>query len=820
MRNAGGARRLGMALALAGVAVLASVDAHADAEARRLVPLLRGASSLPVRHPLADPEGRIPLVVRLPVGQEVRAHGLLPLGDGVGALRLAPDAVAAFAAAHPDWQVWTGPPRRPQLDYSGANWTRATPFRAATGLDGSGVVVGIIDTGIDVMHRDFRDASGKTRIAWLLRREPPRGKHPELEARFGCTEPAEAPCAIYDAADLDAAIANGTGPSDTNGHGTHVAAIAAGNGSISSTSEPAYVGVAPGATLVVAAPSSEGFSDPDILNAARFVFDRADAMNLPVVLNASLGSEFGPHDGTSELERGLAAMVGDAQPGRAVVVAAGNEGSLYPGINGDGPYGIHTEVFVSRYGTTRVPVVSPGAKGPIAGAGFVWLTFDPGDTVEVGLDGPGGAVIPFIAPGDDRGWHDDRLRAGVINSETGASRIPAGSRGAIVTWSGTWDANEPIELLLRGAGHARLWLSATGGAAYGNGLGLMFPRARRSGTVAVPASHPDLIAVGCTVNRRAWPMLEGGVLVLADMTLDDVCSFSAAGPNATGAMKPDLLAPGMNIVSAMSRDVDPRTSDATIFAAPECPQGTKYCYLADDTHAVSSGTSMSSPQVAGAIALLLQRDPTLTQRQLLQVLQGSAARASGGKPFDVAAGPGRIDLLGALELIDGRALSVEASAEASWFNLSSDYLRSDAVRPIVGVLELRDAEGHLVGTAPSGTLELLVEGARVTESLARVAPGLWRFAVAALPNSGGTKARIEIKIRGKSLGSRLLNVVADPWLADGYRAASGGCSVATVELAQSKGRDSTTMVWLVVAALGALSTRAVTSSRARLRSRR
>ena len=801
------------ALSLGLASSFVATRAQADAEARRIVPLLRGLPSQPARlHPLADPEGRIPLLVRLPSGANAKVNGLLPLAPGLASLHLGVDAVPSFAAAHPDWQVWAGPPRHPLLDYAGTNWTRVVPFRAATGLDGSGVVVGIIDTGIDVMHRDFRDASGKTRIAWLLRREPPRGKHAELEARFGCSDPAQAPCAIYDAADLDAAIENGNAPGDTSGHGTHVAAIAAGNGSISANSSPLYVGLAPKATLVVAAPSSEGFSDPDILNAARFIFDRGEALNLPVVVNASLGSEFGPHDGTSELEKGLASMVGDDLPGRAIVVAAGNEGSLFHGAPGEGPYGIHTEVFVSPYGITRVPIVAPGASGTITGAGFVWLTFDPGDEVEVGLEGPAAVSIPLVSPGDDRGYHDDELRAGVINSETGVNRIPVGSRGAIVSWSGNWKATEPVELLLRGRGHARLWLSTTGGASFGNGLGLVFPRARKSGTIAVPASHPELIAVGCTVNRRAWPMVEGGVVVLADLTLDDVCSFSAAGPNATGAMKPDLLAPGMNIISAMSRNVDPRTTDGAIFAAPVCPDGKSFCYVADETHAVSSGTSMSAPQVAGAIALLLQRDPSLTQRQLLHVLQGSTARPGGARPFDVAAGPGRIDLMGALELLDGRALATEPSAETSWFNLSADYLRSDAPQAVTGIVELRDADGHLVGTVADGALELVVDGARVTESLARVAPGLWRFAVTAPANAGGTVARVEVKSRGKSLGFRVLRIAADPWMTDGRVAATGGCGVGRGSL-----RADRNGAWLMALLLiGALRV----TSRARPRWRR
>jgi MYXO-CTERM domain-containing protein len=759
-------------------ALVATPFARADVPAARLASHLdrvRPSASLP--HPLADPEGRIPLLVRVPSGRDPRGWSLLPVAEGLGALHLDASAVDAFAQSHPELTVSTSPPRRTQLDYAGDNWTRAVAFREATGLDGKGVIVGILDTGVDVLHPDFRDADGRSRIAWLLRREAPLGRHPELEARYGCTDPAQSPCAIYSAADLDELIAKGSGPGDRNGHGTHVAGIAAGNGGILGGATPRYVGVAPGATLVVAAPSSSGFSDPDILNAARFIFDRADELGMPAVINASLGSEFGPHDGTSELERGLASMVGDEHPGRALVVAAGNDGALYESPDGGGPFGVYTEVSVSAHGITRVPVVNPGATGTVSGAGFVWITFDSEDRVEVALDGPAGVSIRFVEPGDDLGYRDDELSAGVINDQRGPGRIPEGSRGAIVSWSGRWPADAPIAVLLRGEGHARMWVSTTGGAGYGNGLGLSFARARKSGTIAIPATHPELIAVGCSINRRAWPMLEGGVAVVADLTLDDVCSFSAAGPNALGVMKPDLLAPGMNVVSSMSREADPRTTEADIFASPVCPKGVSYCYVADETHGVTSGTSMSAPHVAGAIALLFQKDPTLTQRTLLDWLQSSVAKPTGAPPFRVAAGPGRLDLLGVLQRLDGRTLPTEASAASSWFNLSADYLRPEAAYPIQGVLELRSAEGELVGSVAEGALELRVRGARTTEALARVAPGLWRFAVAGEPGTAGTKATVEVRYRGESLGVRTLAVASDPWAADGRVQAAGGCSV-------------------------------------------
>src|SRR5690606_19733892 len=145
---------------------------------------------------------------------------------------------------------------------------------------------------------------------------------------------------------------------DEEGHGTHVASIAAGNGG-TGDGEPRYVGIAPGATIIVASPMSPsgGFADAGSLNAARFIFDRPDALGAAAVVSLSVGSDFGPHDGSSDLESGLAALVGDDKPGRAIVVAAGNSGALYS-VEGDpGPLGVHTEAHASPSALTRVPIV-------------------------------------------------------------------------------------------------------------------------------------------------------------------------------------------------------------------------------------------------------------------------------------------------------------------------------------------------------------------------------------------------------------------------------------------------------------------------------
>lgn len=779
------------------------------AAAQPLAPRLVRHLDRPGRaHPLGDATGRIAVTTRLPRGVSAASLGLWEVAPGIGARRFLPAEVEPYAAAHPGLSLSIRPPLRPLLDVSGA-WTQANRFRADTGLDGAGVVVGVVDTGIDVRHEDFRDAAGKTRIAWLLGAGPPRGLHPELEEKFGCDDPEKSSCAVYDAADIDRILA-GTGPGDARdveGHGTHVASIAAGNGG-PSAGPARYVGVAPMATLVIAAPfAGGGFQDADILNAASFVFDRAAALGMPAVLNLSLGSDYGSHDGLSTLEQGLEALVGDEHPGRAVVVAAGNSGALYTDKNGGGPYGIHTEVTVSPSEVTRVPI-SAGAVA--SGQGYVWITFQPGDDVEVGLRGPDGSSwIGFVGKGDGVGYESGSeatlVKAGIINNLPDRNpAMTAEMNSASVIFTGHWSAGT-FEILLRGQGHASLWITATGDAVDE----LQFTRALRAGTINVPATAPALIAVGCTINRLRWSALVGGELVLDGFggdpaaVPDGACYFSSSGPTPLGVAKPEISAPGGYVAAAMSADADPRLGSGGLFDLGGCPAGSGFCALVDGTHAVAAGTSMSAPHVTGAAALLFQLDRTLTQARLVDVLQAGAHRPVGLVPDAAQLGPGELDLLGARDaLLDPATAPEDPDPTKSWFTLSSAFARPDVTWPVWGTIELRRLDGTIAGGVDGKQLELLVEGGAVYQPVVKVARGMYRFAVAGRRGDDGQAMRVEVRYAGLALGSVTLPVGEDVWRAQDptFGAASGAC-------ATGGSRGSAWGAGALLIALGALSAR-------------
>jgi subtilisin family serine protease len=220
-------------------------------------------------------------------------------------------------------------PLRRELDVSLPE-IRASLVHAATPANrGAGVIVGIIDSGIDFRHGAFKDVNDQTRIRsiWDQTLTPQANESSPSGFNYGVE---------YSMAKINQALAAANPATvvrhsdDEVGHGTHVAGIAAGDGSDPGLGKPAFtfVGVAPEAEIIFVANRSdtqEFGNSVTTLEAVRYIFARAGQLNRPCVINLSQGDNIGPHDGTSLLERGIDAELG--APGRAFVKSAGNEGA-------------------------------------------------------------------------------------------------------------------------------------------------------------------------------------------------------------------------------------------------------------------------------------------------------------------------------------------------------------------------------------------------------------------------------------------------------------------------------------------------------------
>ncbi len=746
--------------------------------------------------------GSIGARVLLPPGVRARDVGLVEFTPGFARLRGSPADLVAFAAGHPSLEIEVTPPLHTLLNNASAYVFAREAI--AQGLDGSGVLVGVADTGLDVTHPDFLDSQGHTRVAWLLDLSaPPRGVHRDLEEKFGTTGSAGLVAgAVWSAEDIDAAVAAGapsTLPHDEVGHGTLVTSCAAGNGL---SGQSGYRGIAPAATILLARITGAGTTSidaDDMLRGVAFLYDRADALGEPVVVNLSLGTDFGPHDGTLVWEQALASFVGPDHPGRALVAAAGNSGSI---AMADGPL-VHQNVHVNEGTTARVPIPTNGARH---GGVDVWVAMHSGASLRVGLDGPDGTWIAPVPSGASAGKSQGGYNAGIYNGSEAASPVPARSHGAVVVWQGNWPVGS-YAVTLSGSGTADLYVEANGDAAGPQGRPLGFANGVRESTINLPATNPSIIGVGCTINKKSWrdaqthvqslpvPLLDlaGGLPNANGLTREPIdgepCWFSSAGPTLTGVQKPDIMAPGAAIVGALSRQAVP-PAGASIFTNELCvEESDPSCQVIDPQHGISFGTSFSSPIVAGTVAVMLQHDPTLTEDEILAALQGGSHRLRGPAPFEDQSGVGEVDVLGAIAAVDRLRdphLVLPVRSE-SWLTLGADFCLADGSTPLQAILELRASRTDVSAPPADGFGEgrlaayARVDGRPFEDAVqtTRRGPGVWLVTVQLPPGLGGSTLTVGATFDGVPIvAEKTIPIATDVWNSEYAATVRGGCRLA------------------------------------------
>ncbi len=715
---------------------------------------------------------------------------------------LGPAGASAATTTSAAERVFWSPPRRLLLDraVSSIHLPQYVDFARSLGGDaatGAGVVIGTVDSGVDFAHPDLQNPDGTTRVAWFIDfADSPHGLYPELEEQFGCTGE-EFSCGVLSASEINTLLENET-PTDARGraialatdrlgHGTHVTSLAAGRGASSAR----YTGVAPEATLIVARVASvtSSVSDAGVLMATRFIFDRADEMAMPAVVNLSLGGDFGPHDGSSAIGQALEQLV--EQPGRAIVVAAGNSGTLYGAdtLPYPEPLGIHTEVHLPDGDQARVPMLLPRAHGDLTGAVYVWVGARDTDRITVGLESAGGkSVIPPVPPGGVAIDEGDDVTAIIVNRADldeldGAEDY---SRGAAIVLDGTFRPGQVYGIIVGGAGNAQLWVQSEGQLSPELSEGVVFPGATRSGTITIPAVSPELIAVGATVNRTDWPSRDDGLVSLSDLggewVVEGPAFFSSHGPNRAGHPKPDILAPGVALVGALAGAADPvvdgELNPLSIFGISNVCDESPGCSVVSDRYAVTLGTSMAAPIVSGAAALLLEQQPSLTQRELMTLIYAGARQTPRGTSRLAQASPGLLDVDASSRALAATRERVDLGepSSQSWLSTSDTLARPDPTWPVIVRLHLRDSAGQLADAAAED-IELDVTHGRVV-SVEHVAPGLFEWSVAPERRSAGKRLSLSARRRSQVLAEHSLPIGMDYNAASRGLSVRGGCGIA------------------------------------------
>jgi hypothetical protein len=501
-----------------------------------------------------------------------------------------------------------------------------------TAYRGQGVTACIIDSGIDYTHLDFRElrdtTESRVRAIWDQTLTPQSDEQTPAARRdadfSGLTYGVEYPERTLED-ELDGTPAGEVRQQDVSGHGSHVAGTFVGN----SGADPnrRYTGMAPAADIVAV---KTDFTGPGLLDGLRYCGEVAADAGQPVVVNLSLGTQAGPHDGTLPFEAAITDWVRSAE-GRAVVAAAGNSGGSRIHTSGSIPAGERRSFRIEVPGTADQP-------GPDDLSVDVWLDGRPDASVTV--TSPSGEAVT-LGPGRDTtaSTADGRI---VLSNEAGRP-VGDGDRSVRLTVDdadGTVPAGGTWTVTLTNASGAAVgyhgWLYDDG---VGGGTATMVGGNGRY-TVAAPATADGAIAVGAYVHRWRWCDVTGTCHRLgAPDRSDDVAAFSSVGPRRDGALKPELTAPGERMGSTYSDDRPPAPASGVL------PGG---------RHRLLQGTSVSAPVGAGAAALLLQQNPTLSSGPLADLLTG-AARSDHftGETPNPTWGHGKLDAVGAMRALLG-----------------------------------------------------------------------------------------------------------------------------------------------------------------------
>jgi len=507
---------------------------------------------------------------------------LLP---GVATFHLTADRIAALAALPEVVRIQAASPLEQLMDATANEadavdtWGGPAPEFGPGGHTGKGVIVGVIDTGFDITHPDFKNADGTTRVRFVWEQANLQGPSPA-----GFTYGRE----------WTAAQINGGGAiniQDINGHGTHVAGTAVGNGRATGSGQPQYkyVGMAPEADIVLV--QLAVVNDAFLIDAMHYIDAKAAGLGEDAVILLTSGRRTGPHDGTDPLDVAVDAISG---PGRIVVAAAGNDGKTKK-------HGMANVTASGQTGTVTVNIPSYSLTGSNSLDIDAWT--NAGRTFSVRVTTPGGYVLGPIPVQEQFGSITTPNGYFFVNMPA-----PTGPGQQIHIWMDTPSSGDWRFEIIGGSappGEVHFWIGDT---YLGTANPVVTTGLTTMGTLVAPATATKAVSVSAYTVKKYWYDMYGGLKFYTTAVVGGIADFSSQGPRRDGVIKPDLAASGYGVAAAKS-------AQAVVFSGD---------IVQDGVHRMMTGTSVSAAVTAGAIALLLEQFPGLDPASVKAILRSRA----------------------------------------------------------------------------------------------------------------------------------------------------------------------------------------------------
>ena len=611
---------------------------------------------------------------------------------------------------------------------------------ATVSYNGKGIICGMFDTGLEANHVNFKNEDGTSRIQrlWWYRAGTAQEFFASNMGQFGTDDSGET-------------------------HATHVAGIMAGSydrtgkfgvmtapdgsyGSIENDADIPYYGICTASDLAFGVGA---LTDAHVIGGVTNIIEYAEKQGKPAVVNLSLGSVIGPHDGTDAFGEAISRL-----GKRAIIcVAAGNDGDMQLslskklGASGNNAYlrtfpamyiynsTTKTNEYVSNNQTGAIDIWSSDSKpltfslkvckGPVASAEDIVTITGPG-TTNVNVRNNTTFANYFTGEATVQAALSSRNNRYEVYLTLSGVSLKTGVSGATLMLEVTGDTGTTVNMY---GNHIYFSNKTASGSSGPVGVS----RGNADNSISDMACCDNIISVGAYVSRSTWKRLDGAIYT-NNARVGNIATFTSYG-TVNGKNLPIVCAPGSSIVSSVSRYYVGSNTGSLVAEAAN--GGNK------DYWGVMSGTSMATPYVSGVVGQWLEAYPNLKVEDVAEIITSTAVSPGlvSGTPKKQW-GAGKVDALAGIKAV--LKLKAESGingvvADAAGYVIAPVGDRQwnvmvDGATDINAVLY--NVQGVAVATASS-------QNGEVTLDASSVAPGVYVLCVTT-PNASPITRKLKL----------------------------------------------------------------------------